>query len=141
MFVSVIQSKVSKNFYTTYLLTIAAIVGGYVALVIIDTIGRHHYKTLCLFKAATGIPCPGCGMGRATLSIFHGHVASSFGYNILCIPFTIAVIASLFWLVRDLVVRQETFFPVISQKIKLPYKLLLLAIILADWIVNIVRAI
>jgi hypothetical protein len=35
----------------------------------------------CPFKALTGIPCPGCGMTRAILSITKGDFHGAFGYN------------------------------------------------------------
>jgi len=31
----------------------------------------------CPIRAATGIPCPGCGLTRATIQLLHGDVASS----------------------------------------------------------------
>jgi hypothetical protein len=35
----------------------------------------------CPFKVLTGIPCPGCGMTRAILSIIKGDFHGAFGYN------------------------------------------------------------
>jgi hypothetical protein len=35
----------------------------------------------CPFKALTGIPCPGCGMTRAILSIIKGDFHGAIGYN------------------------------------------------------------
>ena len=31
----------------------------------------------CPILAATGVPCPGCGLTRATMQLFHGEVAAS----------------------------------------------------------------
>ena len=111
------------------------------ALIFFDSYTNHQYKTLCLFKLITGIPCPGCGMGRATLEIIKGNIGSSFMYHILCIPFTITIIISLAWLLIDLIQRKETFFPFISSKIKLPYKILLFLLIAVSWGMNIIRQI
>ena len=36
---------------------------------------------MCLFRAATGIPCAGCGMTRAFVAIGHGHPAAAMDYN------------------------------------------------------------
>jgi len=132
-------SKIRDNFYAKYLLAILSIAGGYLALVFFDSYTNHRHTTVCLFKLATGIPCPGCGMGRATLEIMKGNFGSSFMYNILCIPFTIAVIVSFAWLIIDLYQKKETFFPFISSPIKLPYKILLFSILAFSWVINIIR--
>jgi hypothetical protein len=31
----------------------------------------------CPVLAATGIPCPGCGLTRATMQLFHGNISDS----------------------------------------------------------------
>ncbi|MBI3548001.1 MAG: DUF2752 domain-containing protein [Elusimicrobia bacterium] len=41
---------------------------------------------LCLFKAATGIPCPGCGMGHALILAFRGQFEASVHAHALGIP-------------------------------------------------------
>lgn len=43
--------------------------------------------SICLFYNITGIPCPGCGMGRAIIHFFHLHFIESFYYH----PFGIFV--------------------------------------------------
>ncbi len=35
----------------------------------------------CLFRACTGIPCPGCGMSRAWLSALEFRLGDAFGYH------------------------------------------------------------
>lgn len=94
---------------------------------------------MCFFKLATGIPCPGCGMGRATLEIMKGNFSSSFMYNILSIPFTLAIIISLVWLIIDVLQRKETFFPFINSKMNLPIKILLFSLLAISWAINITR--
>lgn len=133
--------RLLQNYYAKYLLTICSIVGGYLALVLLDNYSDHSHTPVCIFKAVTGIPCPGCGMGRATLELLKGNVLKSFDYNILCIPFTLSIIISLIWLLRDTFIKKETFFSFIKQDIKLPFKLILFSIIIADWILNIIRQI
>jgi len=134
-----LRTKFQNNFYAKYLLAIFSIIGGYLVLVILDNYSNHRHTTVCLFKLATGIPCPGCGMGRATLEIMKGNFGSSFMYNILAIPFTIAIIISLAWLIIDLFQKKETFFPFINSKINLPYKILLFSFIAVSWVINIIR--
>ena len=44
----------------------------------------------CLFRALTGLTCPGCGSTRAMHQILHGHFVAAFTLNplfLLAIPF------------------------------------------------------
>jgi hypothetical protein len=36
--------------------------------------------TACPFALVTGIPCPGCGLGRATLALLAGHPIDAFRF-------------------------------------------------------------
>jgi uncharacterized protein DUF2752 len=36
---------------------------------------------LCLFKALTGLPCPGCGLTRAFSSLLHGQFARAYAFH------------------------------------------------------------
>jgi hypothetical protein len=49
---------------------------------------------LCLFRRILGIPCPGCGMTRAYLSLLRLDITSAFFYHplFLCVPSVCAVI-------------------------------------------------
>ena len=80
-------------------------------------------------------------MGRATIELLSGNILDSFRYNILCFPFTLIIIISLFWMFTDIIKKKETFFAFINQKMKKKYKLLLFAIVIIDWTVNIIREI
>ena len=40
----------------------------------------------CLFRLATNIPCPGCGLTRSLMEIWHGHFLVSFRYHPLGLP-------------------------------------------------------
>ena len=131
-------SKIANNFYSKYLLAILLIVGGYFVLFLFD---NPHFPSFCFFKLLTGIPCPGCGMGRASIELFNGNIISSFNYNIICIPLTLSIFISLCWLLIDLFKRKETFFKFINRDIKPSYKVLLFAIIINDWTTNIIRQI
>ncbi len=133
------QTKLQQNYFAKYLLTIIFIIGGYLALVLLDTFSNHNHQTLCLFKLATSIPCPGCGMGRATLALVNGDIPLSFSYNILCIPFTAAIIISLTWLTVDIFRQQTTFFKFVKQDISNKYKFLLFSLLIIDWTINIIR--
>ncbi len=38
-------------------------------------------SSICIFKVYTGLPCPGCGMTRAFLSVFHGDISGAFVWH------------------------------------------------------------
>lgn len=56
----------------------------------------EHLPIFCLFKAITGIPCPGCGMTRAFLELAKGDFVTAFQLNPLSIPFFLVLIFSAF---------------------------------------------
>ena len=118
-----------------------SIVGGYLVLWGSNASSSFFIKPICFFKKVTGIPCPGCGMGRATIELFKGKIFSSFDFNILCIPFTITVLIVLCLLIVDLAKREELVFRCLYFEFKTPYKQILLVVIITNWIVNIIRAV
>ena len=131
--------KFQQNYYARYLLTILAIAGGYLALIISDSYTNHQHQTVCFFKLITGIPCPGCGMGRATLALLHGDIPLSFSYNILCIPFSLAMWVAFCWAIIDLFQHKESFYRFSRKDFSINTKLLLFGLLFVDWIVNIIR--
>ena len=48
----------------------------------------------CPLKAALGIPCPGCGLTRATVSLLRGEFAAAFGAHAFA-PVLLAGLAAL----------------------------------------------
>jgi hypothetical protein len=40
-----------------------------------------HPPLACPLRAATGIPCPFCGMTRACVAAVHGHLGTSLAFN------------------------------------------------------------
>ena len=46
---------------------------------------------LCIFRLATGIPCPFCGLTRAELSLFDFHFLHALRENVLVVPFTVFI--------------------------------------------------
>lgn len=49
----------------------------------------------CPFEALTGIPCPGCGMTRAILSLIAGNFGEAALYNPFCFFLLFMVMASI----------------------------------------------
>ncbi len=48
--------------------------------------------TTCLIKSTIGVPCPGCGMTRATLELLSGNISAALHYHPLVVFFYPAVI-------------------------------------------------
>ncbi len=44
-------------------------------------------SSICLFRRATGIPCPGCGLTRSFAALAKGHFRLAFGFH----PFAFAI--------------------------------------------------
>ena len=81
----------------------------------------------CPFKSLTGIPCPGCGMTRAMLSITKGDFRGAFGYN----PFSFFL---LFMVVFSVVPgRQAEKLPSITPVIMNYFFFVVLAAVLFYW--------
>jgi hypothetical protein len=116
-----------------------SIAGGYLTWLFLHFHAWGSYHTFCPFRLITGIPCPGCGMGRATIALLQGHVAVSLHYNILCIPFTLFILISVLWIVADLIRDKDTFFPFMKRDFGTAFNILIFGIILVDWTLNIVR--
>ncbi|HEV2837474.1 MAG TPA: DUF2752 domain-containing protein [Pyrinomonadaceae bacterium] len=54
--------------------------------------GRSGFFPVCVFRALTGLTCPGCGTTRALHEITHGHFKAAFMLNpllLLASPFLI----------------------------------------------------
>jgi len=55
----------------------------------------------CAIKAVSGLPCPGCGLTRAWIALFQGHVREAFRHHPL-FPLALVIIAGMAgkWLPR-----------------------------------------
>lgn len=49
---------------------------------------------LCVFRAITGLPCPGCGLTHSGLSLLHGNIVGSLRYHALLVPYLITIVAN-----------------------------------------------
>ncbi|NDC43269.1 MAG: DUF2752 domain-containing protein [Chitinophagia bacterium] len=92
---------------------------------------------MCLFKQLVGIPCPGCGMGRATLLLFQGNWSGSVYHHLLAIPFTIGMGVSVFWLVADIIYNRNSLLLFIKRPWPLWGRLTLLLLVGLSWVVSI----
>ena len=53
-----------------------------------------HPPLVCPLRAATGIPCPLCGMTRACVAVAHGHLATSLAFNPAGVLVVLAAVAT-----------------------------------------------
>ena len=65
----------------------------------------EHDFPLCPLAGSFGVPCPGCGLTRATLALLHGDVRNALHYHplVLLVAPLVAILASAaaFELLRD----------------------------------------
>jgi hypothetical protein len=62
-----------------------------------------HPSIACPLRAATGIPCPLCGMTRAVVAAVHGHVGTSLAFNpggIVVLALAVVALVRPQWLAR-----------------------------------------
>lgn len=67
----------------------ALLIAGSVYLYVFEP-GKTGFFPVCLFRAFTGLNCPGCGSTRAMHQILHGHFVAAFMLNplfLLALPF------------------------------------------------------
>jgi hypothetical protein len=65
---------------------------------------------LCLFKAATGLPCPSCGSTRSVLDITRMHFRDALYANPAGFIVGLAIMVLPFWILYDLATRRRTFY-------------------------------
>jgi len=66
--------------------------GIFVYLFEIDFMNYLPTVSLCPFHAVTGLPCPGCGMTRAMISLGQLKLEEAIGYNLFSTPLLILMI-------------------------------------------------
>jgi len=82
--------------YVTPLLSLCVLIVTYYL-----AIHPNSHGPACLFRAATGIPCPGCGLTRSLSSIWRGDVLLSVRFHPLGIPLFIVCIGCILFCMSD----------------------------------------
>lgn len=110
--------------------TAAAMGAGWIAPSGLDSV------TLCLFRAVTGLPCPGCGMGHALIAAFRGNWAASFRLHPLGVPFLLVWTG---WLCRVVVarLRHRALEPLLSAPLRGFAEVLALAAVVVAYVLRI----
>jgi hypothetical protein len=102
------------------------------------------YRSSCLFRNATGIPCPGCGMGRGVVHTFYMEFKKATFAHPFAIPVSLLIICIPFWIAADLISGKYTLFHSHKQ-IDLFFLRqrwafwLLMVLLIALWIYNIYK--
>lgn len=83
-------------------LFLAAVFSGIVLFCLVSTPGVSlvslagiQLPRLCFFKYATGLDCPGCGLTRAVVFVFHGEIQQSLRLHLLGIPAALLIAAQI----------------------------------------------
>lgn len=62
--------------------------------------GPGSFYPPCLFRAATGLHCPGCGSARCCHALLHGRLAQALAYNValvVSLPFVVVGLLAEAW--------------------------------------------
>jgi len=77
--------------------------GGMLAIAVAWPMLPLHPEVACPLRAATGVPCPLCGMTRAVVAAAHGHVGASLAFNpagLIVLGLAVVAILRPAWLAR-----------------------------------------
>jgi hypothetical protein len=96
----------------------------------------HHLPGICLLRAVTGVPCPGCGITRGILQLLAGDVRASWRMApaasiVLAFFVAMAIVAVLEW--RSVVGGQ------VANRVRLLADRVLLGALGAGWAVTMAR--
>lgn len=95
-----------------YVLVCCMVAAGYawIALNLVSIENHYHGANICLFKSATGIPCPSCGSTRSIMAMLHGDFWSGLLINPLGLLSFVAMIAMPIWIFRDILFHKSGFY-------------------------------
>jgi len=82
---------------------------GWLAWVTVADPAAGSTPTLCVFRNATGIPCPACGATRSLELLWRGDLAGAAALNPVGILLGLALISFPFWILADTVRRRDSF--------------------------------
>ncbi len=99
--------------------------------------------TFCVFKSATGVPCPACGTTRSVQHITKANFGAALKINPLGFLTFGVLLVSPFWLLADALKRKDSYYR-FYQRIENGLKRKIIAIpitllLLANWCWNIYK--
>jgi hypothetical protein len=69
----------------------------------------EHSQSLCPFKMITGMPCPGCGITKSLIFLYHGELTQSISYHLFGLPLVLFCLISLAILIIKLTTNKLYF--------------------------------
>jgi len=103
----------------------------------------HEIRSLCFFKAISGQPCPACGTSRSVSLLAQGKLAGALHMNPLGFIAAILLIIAPVMVIFDYLQKKDRFFKFFlwaeSQLKKPIIAILAIALLLANWIWNLVK--
>ena len=103
-----------KNYRVRYviLLTLGAV--GYLIFYFLPA--ESSIFLHCPVKFVYGIPCPACGLTRASALILEGRIVEAILLNPLVVVTHLLLFISACWMVKDLLTGKETFLPTLRKR-------------------------
>ncbi len=86
-----------------------------------------EFAPRCVFKAVTGLDCPGCGSQRMFHALLHGDITGAWAYN----PFLLLMLPVLALLAYSAATR--TRHPRLYARLNSPFMITTLFILLVGW--------
>ncbi len=105
-------AKPTRRFY---LLLLGIYLAGVLLILWRPETSAGAYSSSCLFRNATGIPCPGCGMGRGVVHSFHFDLLQAFQSHPIAIPASILILVLPVWVLFDLTTGNFTLHRSLTQ--------------------------
>lgn len=128
-----------------YAFLLAGCAAGYGWLFLAMSLHADTNSTVCFIKRLTGIPCPSCGATRSVLKISDGHFREALLLNPLGYLLAMLLLTLPVWILSDFFFKRESlyaFYQKIESQLKRPvYAIPLSALILINWIWNIIKGI
>jgi hypothetical protein len=114
-------------------------------LIFVKTHEGQTQIVVCPSKLVYHIPCPGCGLTRATIHFFQGNIYNAFNYNLNVLFSSLFVLVTPFMYAFDILFKKEFLYMLwikIKEMLEKPMPLILLILVeLIVWINNFMKGI
>ena len=98
---------------------------------------------VCLIKNVLHIPCPSCGSTRAVLALWNGNPEAAFLINPFGLIISSILIVAPLWIIFDVLRNKKSFYNIYQKTEetlkKKQYSIPLIALVIGNWIWNIIK--